>query len=146
MSPRLGGSHGIAPRPLPCSGRLACHVPRQPQAAMLREVRDLDEALSAIQQQIKEWASEAQRAHVRGLAKGRRLGHKEGLEKGRREGLGQGKREGLASSLLIVLRARFGRVGRDLERRIRDAQPQQLQRWLRRAARAESLEAVFEGE
>lgn len=90
------------------------------KAAMLREVQDLDEALSAIQLRIKEWAAEAKRSRA------------------------EGRREGLVDSPLIVLRARFGRVRRDVERRIRQADVQQLRRWLRRAAKAESLDAVFD--
>ena len=97
------------------------------KAAMLRDVHDLDQALSAIEQRFKQWATEAARAR------------KEGLQQGMQKGL----QRGLVESLLVVLRARFGRVSRKLEARLRGASVRQLRQWLRRASTAESLDAVF---
>ena len=92
---------------------LAARWGSEEEAAMLREVREIDEALSAIEERFKEWATEAQRARE------------------------EGKRQGLADSLLVVLRVRFGRVPRDVEGRIREADCGRLRRWLRRALKAD---------
>ena len=80
----------------------------------------------------------------RGLQEGHRIGLEEGLEKGHRAGLSEGRVQGLRTALERVLLARFGPVGEDVSERLKRADEQELGVWLERAARASSLEEVFE--
>ena len=81
-----------------------------------------------------------QEGHRMGLREGRRIGLEEGLERGRRLGVS----EGLRTALERVLVVRFGPISEDVLTRLKKADEQELGVWLERAARAASLEAVFE--
>ena len=81
-----------------------------------------------------------QEGHRRGLREGHRIGLEEGLERGRRLGVS----EGLRTALERVLAARFGPIGEDVVARLKRADEHELGVWLERAARAASLEEVFE--
>lgn len=64
-------------------------------------------------------------------------------EEGRMEGRQEGIATGKAFALLSVLRARFGPIAPELERRIEAAGSDELDTWLARAATADRPEDVF---
>ena len=71
---------------------------------------------------------------------------RQGLEEGREEGREEGVREGEARMLHRQLRRRFGELPSWVTARLRDAEPEQLERWAERLLEVESLESLFEGE
>ena len=65
---------------------------------------------------------------------------KDKMEEGRSEGRAEGRKEGMSQSLLILLKAR-GSVSEKLEKRITSEQDAALlEKWLKLAAAAESVE------
>ena len=70
-------------------------------------------------------------------------GRAEGRATGRAEGRAEGLRVGEAEMLLRLLRARFGSVPEDAERRVTTADAETLLRWSERILTASSLEAVL---
>ena len=88
---------------------------------------------------VEQWLEEGRKEGLeKGLARGR--------EEGREEGLVRGRHEGQLAALHTLLVARFG--DRSLRRPyaaiLRDATPEDIDGYLRRAATAETLIAVFE--
>jgi hypothetical protein len=83
---------------------------------------------------------------AKGLEEGLAKGLEEGLAKGLEEGLAKGLEEGRIVALQSMLVARFGYQALDAawEARLRAATPGAIDRYLQRAAFAESLAAVFE--
>ncbi len=78
------------------------------------------------------------------FAKGKAEGRAEGEAHGRAEGEAHGRAEGEAKALLAVLEARGLQPSRAVTIRIRECRdPEQLHRWIQRAAVATSLDAVF---
>jgi flagellar biosynthesis/type III secretory pathway protein FliH len=69
---------------------------------------------------------------------------REGLEQGRSEGREEGLREGEARMLQRQLRRRFGELPSWVTARLRDAAPEQLERWAEHLLEVESLESLFE--
>lgn len=67
----------------------------------------------------------------------------EGEAKGKAEGKAEGVIEGKAETLLTLLALRFGAVPRDVERSIREADHQTLDRWTRRIFESASLKDVI---
>ena len=109
---------------------------------MMRRVRE--EALEegerrGLERGLREGFEEGER---RGLERGLREGEERGLKRGLREG----ERRALRSALVAVLEARFGSVPQWARERIDAASAEELDCWVRRAATAESVEAVFESE
>ena len=88
---------------------------------------------------LRAWQEDREEGEQKGFEKGRR----EGLEQGRQEGLEEGQRSSQALSLRKVLETRFGAVPAGVEAWVASASSEQLSRWLDRALRADSLDAVF---
>jgi phosphotransacetylase len=59
------------------------------------------------------------------------------------EGMAKGVAEGRAKALLVVLKERFGSVARETRNRVKAASAQEVDRWLKRALSATSVDRVF---
>ena len=66
-----------------------------------------------------------------------------GVEKGRQEGRQEGLQQGEAKSLLTFLEARFGPLNEALRTQISEMDVAMLEALIERAAKADSLDAVF---
>lgn len=67
----------------------------------------------------------------------------EGMAKGVAKGIAKGIAEGRAKALLVVLKERFGSVARETRNRVKAASAQEVDRWLKRALSAKSVDKVF---
>ncbi len=65
------------------------------------------------------------------------------IQKGVERGVEQGRAEALREMLFRLLRARFGELGPDVERRLGAASPDDLDRWIERVVTAERPEDIF---
>lgn len=59
------------------------------------------------------------------------------------EGMAKGVAEGRAKAPLVVLKERFGSVARETRNRVKAASAQEVDRWLKRALSAKSVDEVF---
>ncbi len=66
-------------------------------------------------------------------------------QEGREEGREEGRKEGEATVLLRLLTRKYGSLEHDLEKRVRNADAEQLLRWADRFVAASSLEEIFDG-
>jgi hypothetical protein len=69
--------------------------------------------------------------------------HKRGYDQGLEKGFDQGREEGSRSTLLRLLRARFGPLPAAAEERVRAATPEQLDGWACAVLRASTLDEIF---
>jgi flagellar biosynthesis/type III secretory pathway protein FliH len=97
----------------------------------------------------EQWRQEGKEEGIReGIERGRQegiqLGRQEGIQLGRQEGIEQGRRQGEIELLLRLLRRKFGSVPRNIQARVRDAQPDQLLEWGERLVIASSLGEIFQ--
>jgi len=84
------------------------------------------------------------RGQARGRLEGRAEGRAEGRVEGRAEGRVEGRAEGRASALLAIFDARGFRVSRALRKRVTSCTDvATLDRWIARAATADSADEVF---
>ena len=82
---------------------------------------------------------------AKGLNEGRAEGLNEGLAKGLNEGLAKGRAEEAARAVLTVLQVRgLGVPDSVRERILAEQDPEQLERWLEKAAVATSTAAVLD--
>jgi hypothetical protein len=114
---------------------------RNPRIEDFGARREAKGALAGLAKGKREGLAEGKRE---GLAKGKR----EGLAKGKREGIAEGKREGLArgraEAVLALLTARGVTMKRaDRARILGERDPDQLGRWLARAATCGSIAELF---
>ncbi len=108
--------------------KVLAQVSEDPDAQYLARAREEGEVL---------WAHE--------VAVNRREARDDGLREGRDEGLREGRVTGLAQSVSRVLEARGFPLSNEIRERIdRCSDPALLERWLARAAVANSIDAVFE--
>jgi len=66
-------------------------------------------------------------------------------QQGLEQGLEQGRAQGRASTLLKLLKLKFGTVSTDVERRVVSAAPEQLELFLERILAASSIDEVMQG-
>lgn len=83
---------------------------------------------------VADWLEE--RGRLKGLDEGRR--------EGRREGHREGQLEGQRSTLLRLLRVRFGELSEAQQARVRAADAEQLERWTERVISAATLAEVLD--
>ena len=72
----------------------------------------------------------------------RQQGHQRGYQEGRKEGQQEGQQE----MLLVFLRAAFGELDSAAEARVKAADRDQLETWVKRVPKASSLNEVFASE
>jgi predicted transposase/invertase (TIGR01784 family) len=106
---------------------------------------DLDRALREHAPQLKDGIMTGmyQEILAEGIARGRAEGIEEGLAKGLAKGRTEGRAEGRAETLLALLFHKFGGTPADVQRRIREADAETLDRWLQHVLNARSLNDVF---
>jgi predicted transposase/invertase (TIGR01784 family) len=106
---------------------------------------DLDRVLLQHAPELKERVMNGflQEIFAEGKAEGEAKGKAEGEAKGKAEGKAEGLVEGKAETLLTLLSLRFGATPRDVERAIREADCQTLDRWTRRIFESASLKDVI---
>ena len=75
--------------------------------------------------------------------KGMEEGMAQGIVQGMAQGIVQGNEEGKAESLIRLLGQRFGPLSPEVEARIKQASPDELDGWLDQVLDAPSLEAMF---
>lgn len=68
---------------------------------------------------------------------------KRGEAKGKAEGLAAGEAKGKAETLLKLFSLRFGKLSKDVERRVREADAETLDRWTLRVLDARSLKDII---
>ena len=109
-------------------GRL---IPQEP----LPELNDLEEVEAMLAERVTEWTQ-----------KWKMEGRVEGRMEGRMEGEAQGEARGRNAILSRQLSKRFGLNTLDIrmQERLRNATPEQLDRWAERILDAKTLEEVFE--
>ncbi len=73
----------------------------------------------------------------------REAGRAEGRVEGRAEGRLEGRAEGRTAVLLKLFQLKFGAVSDEVERRVREATDEEVDRWAERVLTAESLEEVL---
>ncbi len=73
-----------------------------------------------------------------------RLAGEEGMQKGMQKGMQEGIRKGESRLLKALLSSAFGRLPSQLEERLEQASPDEIERWAIRARTADSLDEVFE--
>ncbi|CUR46531.1 putative transposase [Alloalcanivorax xenomutans] len=109
-----------------------------------REVRNLQEANTMLEERIQEWKAQFRRE---GLTKGREEGREIGLEEGREEGRKEGREEGSTAEARNILRRqlarRFGTVPEHIDVKLNGASREQLEDWIDRPYEVEELEDVF---
>ena len=81
---------------------------------------------------VKQWA---QKAEQEGLQKGLQ----EGLQKGRQAG----RQEEAAKLFLLLLESKFGTVSQLLEDKVRSANPEQIETWIKYIFQAQSVEELL---
>ena len=92
---------------------------------VIPEVNDLEEVNAMLAERVKQWTEDWK---------------KEGLEEGRMEG----RMEGQAAMLQLLLLQRFGNVlDQDVQERLQNARPEQLETWARRTLDARSIDEVL---
>lgn len=111
---------------LPRSGR----SPPQPAP-----VEDLEEVRAMLAERFEEWAEELKQKWLL-----------EGRHEGRQEGRHEGRQEGEARLLERQIRKRFGELPAWSAARLKEAEPEQLERWGERLLDAPSLAALFADE
>jgi len=117
---------------------LAVSDRKRPEEVLARllaavEEEDAREDIMNVADQLRE------EGRLKGLAEGKREGKREGLAEGQRKGLAEGQR----STLLRLLRARFGALPADVTARVRAAGAAQLDVWTERVLTAPTLSAVL---
>lgn len=126
--------------------------PLSQDRAILKALDEVERMYNAEEREIYEVKLKAYRdeqsrmasALKEGLEEGLKKGLEEGLETGRKEGLEAGRLEGLAAILQRQIKKRFGHIAdTDLQDRLRQASPEQLETWADRILDARSVDEVF---
>ena len=96
---------------------------------VIPEVNDLEEVNAMLAESVIQWTENWKR---------------EGEREGKREGKKEGKKEGQAAMLQLLLLQRFGNiVDQEVQKRLHNARPEQLETWGRRILDARSIDEVF---
>ena len=101
--------------------------------------------LEELMQDQKYLSAFARKYVAEGEAKGKAKGRAEGEAKGKAKGKAEGKAEGLCRGLLFLVAARKIKLTSVQRARVRACrEPKELERWITRAAKAESAGEIFE--
>lgn len=73
----------------------------------------------------------------------REAGIQAGIQEGMRKGIKTGELSSLINTLLRLLNIRFGEVPIQVNEQVKQAETEQLNRWIDRVVVADSLESVF---
>jgi len=81
-----------------------------------------------------------------GLERGLEQGLEQGLKQGRVQGLNKGREDGIRSTLIRLIEDKFGRLSEQQLEKFNSADSEQLDQFLSRVLRAESIEDVTNGD
>ncbi len=107
-------------------------LPRKLPGTDFTEFKSLQEVETMLAETVKGWKNE-------GILQGRQEGRQEGLE----EGLEKGRQEEAAKLFLLLLDSKFGEVSLELQAKIRQASPEEIEKWTRQVFQAETPEALL---
>jgi len=85
---------------------------------------------------VKSWKKEWKKE---GIAQGRQ----EGLQEGRQEGVQAGRQAEAAKLFLLLLNTKFGDVSQELQEKIRQSSPEQIENWTKQVFQAETPDALL---
>lgn len=115
-------------------------LPRRFPEAKIRELRDLEELRTMLEETVDGWTREWEaQGYRKGVEAGRQAGMEAGMEAGRRAGRGDGARQ----IFLYLLEKRFGRPADEIRRRVEGASVEKIERWSDRLFEAGDLDALF---
>jgi hypothetical protein len=117
------------------------HLPGE-DIPLLDKLEDVEELMN--KRAVLWYEQWRQEGKEEGIREGIERGRQEGIQLGRQEGIEQGRRQGEIELLLRLLRRKFGSVPRNIQARVRDAQPDQLLEWGERLVIASSLGEIFQ--
>jgi len=92
------------------------------------EFKSLEEVETMLSEAVKGWKKE---------------GEILGAEKGRQEGRQQGRQEEAAKLFLLLLDSKFGVVSQELQAKIRQSSPEDIEKWTKQIFKAETPEALL---
>jgi len=107
-------------------------LPRKLPGTDFTEFKSLQEVETMLAETVKGWKNE-------GILQGRQEGRQEGLE----EGLEKGRQEEAAKLFLLLLDSKFGKVSLELQAKIRQASPEEIEKWTRQIFQAETPETLL---
>ena len=107
-------------------------LPRKLPGTDFTEFKSLQEVETMLAETVKGWKNE-------GILQGRQEGRQEGLE----EGLEKGRQEEAAKLFLLLLDSKFGAVSQELQAKIRQASPEEIEKWTKQIFQAETPEALL---
>jgi len=85
---------------------------------------------------VKGWKKEGE---IQGIEKGRYEGRQEGIE----EGMQKGRQQEAAKLFLLLLDSKFGTVSLELQAKIRQASPEEIEKWTKQIFKTETPEALL---
>ncbi len=96
------------------------------------EFKDIQEVDTMLAETVKGWKKEGE---IQGIEKGRQEGELHGIEKGRQQEA--------AKLFLLLLDSKFGSVSQELQAKIRQASPEEIEKWTKQIFQAETPEALL---
>ena len=70
-------------------------------------------------------------------------GEIQGLEKGLQQGIEKGRQQEAAKLFLLLLDSKFGTVSQDVQAKIRQATPEEIEKWTKQIFQAETPDALL---
>ena len=107
-------------------------MPKKMPDTHFTEFTNLQEVQTMLAETVKSWTNEA-----------RKEGLEEGLEKGLEKGIEKGRQEEAAKLFLLLLDSKFGPVSHELQSKIRQASPEEIEKWTKQIFNAETPEALL---
>lgn len=111
-------------------------LPRKTLDTDFTEFNSLEEVETMLAETVKNWKKEAE---IQGMEKGLQKGIEKGLQQGRQEG----RQEEAAKLFLLLLDSKFGAVSQDVQAKIRQASPEDIEKWTKQIFHAETPEALL---
>jgi flagellar biosynthesis/type III secretory pathway protein FliH len=115
-------------------------LPRKMPDTDFKEFTDLQEVQTMLAETVKTWANEAR---IAGHQEGLQEGLQEGRQQGRQEGIEQGRQQEAAKLFLLLLNSKFGTVSQELQVKIQQASPAEIEQWTKQIFQAETPETLL---
>jgi hypothetical protein len=119
-------------------------IPKKLPNTDFTEFNSLQEVDTMLAETVKRWQNEAhQKGLLEGLQAGQQKGQQEGRQKGRQEGLQEGRQQEAARLFLLLLDSKFGSVSLEIQAKILQASPEEIEKWTKQIFQAETPEALL---
>jgi predicted transposase YdaD len=89
---------------------------------------------------VQSWKKEGE---IQGRQKGIEEGRQEGRQEGIEEGMQKGRQQEAAKLFLLLLDSKFGTVSLELQAKIRQASPEDIEKWTKQIFQAETPETLL---